>query len=68
VPRWLVRRRRLAVRNQLIVAARWVFSSDPRSTYAARHAARALGGYSGNWRRALPEEVSLRHPYLTDLL
>jgi hypothetical protein len=61
LPRWLVRRRRLEVRNQLIVAARPVFSSDPRSTYAAKDAARALGGYSGNWRRELPEGVSRRH-------
>jgi hypothetical protein len=61
LPPWLVRRRRLEVRNQLIVAARPVFSGDRRSTYAAKDAARALAGYSGNWRRELPEGVSRRH-------
>jgi hypothetical protein len=64
LPRWLMRRRRLEARNRLIVAARWVFSSDQRSTYAAKDAAKALGGYRGsNWRReaaldVLPEGVS----------
>jgi hypothetical protein len=72
LPRWLVRRRRLAARNGAIVAARMVFS-QPRETVAAKELVRALAGYRlSNWRgeaaiAALPE-VSGRHPVLHTVL